>query len=99
MKRLCHILCLCLTLVFLGACGPKEVGHGTATPEPTIGRDPAVELRYPMDGNRIQQRLYTLNQPHIMEMQKQAIRQSLAPKPDQDDVEKKPFKHFGPFRE
>lgn len=53
-------LCLCCT-----ACGPKDVGEGTASTD--YGTNPAVEpeaqLRYPISGSPTQQRLYLFNQP------------------------------------
>lgn len=60
----------------LAACGPKEIGEGMVEAD-RGGHDPAdpAQLRYPMDGNRIQQRLYMLNQPNVM-MQMRARREN-----------------------
>lgn len=90
---------ICLMLLCIGACGPKEVGHGAATSDYSYGPDPGQELRYPMDGNRIQQRLYMLNQPQTMDAQQRIVRDSLArTSPQEDPAHTKP-KQVSPFRE
>ena len=63
---------LVLSLCLLGGCGPKDIGEGAS--EEFAGTNPAREpedsLRYPIDnskyGNRLQQRLYLMNQPDRM---------------------------------
>lgn len=93
---------LCLTLAALPACGPKEVGQGTADAVGTEhgpGPDPVVELRYPVGNNRIQQRLYVLNQPQTMDFQQERVRQSLMRTQGQEDPENKKPKQVSPFRE
>lgn len=60
----CCALCLQLT-----ACGPKDVGTGTADVDnPPVGISAADALRLPMTGTApIQRRLYYQNRPDIMQ--------------------------------
>ncbi|MEG2172684.1 MAG: chemotaxis protein [Desulfovibrionaceae bacterium] len=68
MKYPPHIWYIVALVCMLGACGPRDVGEGTSSehynPE---AREPssstADNARYPMDGKRVNQRLYLLNQP------------------------------------
>ena len=89
---------LCLALA---ACGPKDVGEGasSALPVSSPAQDLLSQARYPMDGNRIQQRLYVLNQPQVIETmqqrQKDLLRRGAAP----SGYENLTPKQASPFRQ
>lgn len=75
MKPYLLVVAFCLALT---ACGPKYIGESTVGADDAGGlsaaQDPA-QSRYPMDGNRVQQRLYLLNQPGVMERMQRARRE------------------------
>jgi len=70
------LLSAIITLSFLSACGPKEIGQGSSSDVyygyiPENNSDMVQHARYPIGGNRIQERLHMLNQPEVqMQIQK-----------------------------
>lgn len=76
MKNLLYAGIICCLALTLAACGPKDISEGTTIAD--YGTNPASEpeahLRYPVDGNRLQQRLFLLNQPQVMESMQQRQR-------------------------
>lgn len=66
---LCPALLGCALCMLLAACGPKDIGTGTAdTDTEPVGISTADALRLPMTGaTPIQRRLYYQNRPDIME--------------------------------
>lgn len=73
MRRPFLVLAAALLLP-LSACGPKDIGTGTAEPDSAPPGISSVEsLRQPLTGaNPIQRRLYFYNQPHIMMQMQQS---------------------------
>lgn len=62
-------LLLLTLLLSLAACGPKNVGEDTLKADEGYtnpANEPEAQLRYPISGNRIEQRLFYMNQPHVM---------------------------------
>lgn len=73
MRRALFSACLLFSLT-LAACGPKDIGTGTAEPDSAPPGVSSVDsLRQPVTGaNPIQRRLYFYNQPHIMMQMQQS---------------------------
>lgn len=73
------LLSIVVTLSFLSACGPKEVGHGSSSVVyygyiPENNSDMVEHARYPISGNRIQERLHMLNQPEVQRLMQNSYR-------------------------
>lgn len=65
-----YLLYIIASLALLSACAPKEVAQDTTSEiyygyTPENNSDMTAHARYPISGNRIQQRLYLLNQPEV----------------------------------
>lgn len=97
------ILATCL----LGACGPKDIGQGSSSDyyndsarEPSSST--AEHSRYPVDGNRVQQRLFLLNQPavqtQLQDRQRNFMNRRMGIAPGTDSETQVP-KQASPFRE
>ena len=68
LRRRALLLSLCLACLSLPACGPRDIGAGTAD-QPPQERPPVAEtMRYTVTGsNPVQYRLYYMNRPAVME--------------------------------
>ncbi len=104
------LLPLCLAACLLVGCGPKDIGTGTADRLPPERPPVAETMRYPITGSSsIQQRLYYMNQPAIMEQtqrwrmlqQENAMRRSVGLQPLQELPSSSPDvpKQRSPFRQ
>lgn len=73
MLRFLSPVCLLFSLTLV-ACGPRDIGTGTAEPDSAPPGISSVEsLRQPLTGaNPIQRRLFFYNQPHIMMQMQQS---------------------------
>lgn len=73
MRRFLSPVCLLFSLT-LAACGPRDIGTGTAEPDSAPPGISSVEsLRQPPTGaNPVQRRLFFYNQPHIMMQMQQS---------------------------
>lgn len=94
---------LLLTALCLSGCGPREVTEGISDDYSyNPGREPEDALRYPIDNNRLQQRLYLMNQPDRMVYNQQRQRELFLRyrgfRPDTSDPMEIP-KQRSPFRE
>ena len=101
------LACLLCASLALAACGPKNVGEDVLKADDGYthaGREPETQLRYPISGNRIEQRLYYMNQPHVMveTMQRQKDyfnrRAGITPKDAPNDYNNLTPKQQSPFR-
>lgn len=96
-------LALCAALLLLCACGPKNIGEDRM-PEPDdhVAMGNAQELRYPTDGNRVQQRLYLFNHPTAaiqrMELQRAQMLRRMDPDAPNDYTNLQP-RQASPFRQ
>ena len=63
-----YILYMTLMCLLCAACGPKNVGEDESAPAPDNHQNMSAdsELRFPMSGSRVHQRLYYMNQPDVM---------------------------------
>ena len=71
------LVCLLGAALLLAACGPKNVGEDVPKAEEgftNAANEPEAQLRYPLSGRRLDQRLYHMNQPQIMEERQQRQR-------------------------
>lgn len=104
------LLPFCLVGGLLAGCGPKDIGTGTADRLPPERPPVAETMRYPMTGSSaIQQRLYYMNQPTVMEQtrrwrmlqQENAMRRSVGLQPLQELPTSSPAlpKQRSPFRQ
>ena len=104
------LLPLCLAACLLAGCGPRDIGTGTADRLPPERPPVAETMRYPVTGSSpIQQRLYYMNQPAIMEQtrrwrmlqQENAMRRSVGLQPLQELPSPSPDvpKQRSPFRQ
>lgn len=98
---------LILMVLSLCACGPKEIGEGSADaiPSAPAGYAPIDSLRLPMYGtNNTQKLLYWINRPDVMQnvqsWQRSRYRAAmgLAPGPDDPAYREAP-KQRSPFRQ
>ena len=103
-------LSVCLAGGLLAGCGPRDIGMGTADRLPPERPPVAETMRYPMTGSSaIQQRLYYMNQPAVMEQtrrwrmlqQENAMRRSVGLQPLQELPTSSPDipKQRSPFRQ
>lgn len=104
------LLPFCLVACLLAGCGPRDIGAGTADRLPPERPPTAETIRYPVTGgSSIQQRLYYMNQPAVMEQtrrwrmlqQENAMRRSVGLHPLQELPSPSPDvpKQRSPFRQ
>lgn len=104
------LLPLCLAACLLAGCAPRDIGTGTADRLPPERPPVAETMRYPVTGSSsIQQRLYYMNQPAIMEQtrrwrmlqQENAMRRAVGLHPLQELPASSPDvpKQRSPFRQ
>lgn len=105
-KNIRHLILAGLACL-LCSCGPKDIGEGTSAEYySSAAREPSTSTadhaRYPADGNRVQQRLFLLNQPavqiQLQDRQRNFMNKRMGITPEAVDPATTP-KQPSPFRE